>query len=200
MLHPGICGAAFDCWFHRRPVWAQESPAGGLLVSVFFLWAALSRSTGQLIAMRALMGIAARRLCFNPVHHHRHIPRPQRARTGDCGVAATFALGTGIGPLVGGWLLTHFTWSSVFYINLPVVVIGLVGGYFFIYDSKRRSRAGLMSRMYSSLTGYSRCLRHYPGGISGWTAHNVLIAFGIALVLLTCFVSGNCAPPMRCCR
>ena len=41
-----------------------------------------------------------------------------------------FALGWGIGPLLGGWLLTHFHWSSVFYINLPIVMVGLVGGYF----------------------------------------------------------------------
>ncbi len=118
--------------------------------------------------------------------------------------AATFGLGTGIGPLVGGWLLAHFHWSSVFYINLPIVVLALIGGYIFIRDSRaehpRRidvpgfglSMVGLFALVYGII----------QAGINGWTAHNVLYAFVTALVLLTTFAlwerhTSNAMLPLR---
>jgi len=34
-------------------------------------------------------------------------------------------LGVAIGPTAGGWLLEHFSWSSVFLVNVPVIAIAL---------------------------------------------------------------------------
>ena len=42
--------------------------------------------------------------------------------------AGIAALGLGLGPLVGGWLLQHFYWGSVFLVNVPVVVAAVVAG------------------------------------------------------------------------
>ena len=165
--------------------------AGLLVFGIFSLGAALSRSTGQLIAMRAMMGIGGAAIMPSTLSIITATFLDVKERAQAIAVwAATFALGTGIGPLVGGWLLTHFRWSSVFYINLPVVVIGLVGGYFFIYDSKaEKPRKIDVPGCILSLTGlFALVYGIIQAGISGWTAHNVLIAFGIALVLLTCFV------------
>jgi EmrB/QacA subfamily drug resistance transporter len=103
--------------------------------------------------------------------------------------AAVFALGSGIGPLVGGYLLEHFSWQAVFYINLPIVVIGLIGGYFFIQNSKDEhprkldivgsvlSIAGLFALVYGII----------EAGQSSWTAPRVLYSFGAAAVLLAAF-------------
>ena len=84
------------------------------------------RSSGELIAARAVLGLAAAVILplslavipvlFTPAER----PRPSRS---VCG--ATF-LGYPIGPLLGGWLLDHFWWGSVFLINVPVVVIALI--------------------------------------------------------------------------
>ena len=49
----------------------------------------------------------------------------ERARALTVWVTAN-ALGIPLGPLVGGWLLDHFWWGSVFLINVPLVVVGLV--------------------------------------------------------------------------
>jgi len=57
--------------------------------------------------------------------------------------AAVFALGMGIGPLVGGWLLDSFSWSSVFYINLPIVAIAMIGGAYYISNSKAEHSRGI---------------------------------------------------------
>lgn len=50
--------------------------------------------------------------------------------------ASVAAGGAGLGPLVGGFLLDYFWWGSVFLINIPVVLVALVSGWFLIPDSK----------------------------------------------------------------
>src|SRR6202162_4129961 len=45
-------------------------------------------------------------------------------------------IGLPLGPLVAGWLLMHYAWGSIFLINAPVVVIAVVGAWFFIPESK----------------------------------------------------------------
>jgi EmrB/QacA subfamily drug resistance transporter len=164
--------------------------AGLIVFGVFSMGAALSRSTGALIGMRALMGIGSAAIMPSTLSILTATFRDPKERAQAIAFwAATFALGMGLGPLVGGWLLAHFHWSSVFYINLPVVVVGLVGGYFAIQDSRAehaRRIDGTGSVL--SLTGlFALIYGIIQAGASGWTAHNVLYAFGSAGVLLTAF-------------
>ncbi|MHB8104260.1 MAG: MFS transporter [Dehalococcoidales bacterium] len=110
----------------------------GLVVfALFSLGAALSTSTGMLITMRALMGIGAATILPATLSILTATFREPKERAQAIALwAAVFSLGMGIGPVVGGWLLNHFHWSSVFYINLPIVAIGLIGGGIFIQNSK----------------------------------------------------------------
>ncbi len=164
----------------------------GLAVfALFSLGAALSRSTGMLIGMRAAMGIGGAAIMPSTLSIITATFREPRERAQAIAFwSATFALGTGIGPLVGGWLLDNFHWSSVFYINLPVAAAAIIGGYFYIHDSRaetpRRidipgcvlSIAGLFALVYAII----------QAGVDGWTARQVLYGFGAAGVLLTVFV------------
>ncbi|HXC78773.1 MAG TPA: DHA2 family efflux MFS transporter permease subunit [Candidatus Acidoferrum sp.] len=52
-------------------------------------------------------------------------------------------IGLPLGPLVAGWLLTHYAWGSIFLINAPVVVIATIGVWFFIPESKDPSPRSL---------------------------------------------------------
>jgi EmrB/QacA subfamily drug resistance transporter len=163
----------------------------GLAVfGAFSLAAALSRSTGSLIAMRALMGFGAAAIMPTTLSIITATFRDHKERAQAIALwAATFALGSGIGPLVGGWLLEHYHWSSVFFVNVPIVLIALVGGFFFVHDSKdehpRRvdvpgfvlSIAGLFSLVYAII----------QAGSDGWGASNVLIGFGCAALFLGLF-------------
>src|SRR5919108_152895 len=45
-------------------------------------------------------------------------------------------LGLPLGPLVAGFLLTHYEWGSIFLINAPVVVLAVLGAWFFVPESK----------------------------------------------------------------
>jgi EmrB/QacA subfamily drug resistance transporter len=45
-------------------------------------------------------------------------------------------IGLPLGPLVAGWLLTHYDWGSIFLINAPVVVVAVIGTWVFVPESK----------------------------------------------------------------
>ena len=167
---------------------------GLVLFAIFSLGAALSTSTAMLMVMRALMGIGGALIMPSTLSSLTATFRDNKERSQAIAIwSATFGLGIGLGPLIGGWLLSHFHWSSVFYINLPVAAIGLIGGYFFIQNSKsehaRRldipgallSIAGLFALVYGIIAA----------GMDGWTAPRVLWAFAAAIVLLTAFAIGE---------
>jgi DHA2 family multidrug resistance protein len=46
-------------------------------------------------------------------------------------------VGPVLGPVIGGWLTEHYTWRYVFYINLPIGIVALIGMMVFLPDSKR---------------------------------------------------------------
>jgi len=171
----------------RKPVLM----AGLVIFGAFSLGAALSNSTGMLIGMRAMMGIGAAIIMPATLSILTATFRDPKERAQAIALwAATFALGMGIGPLIGGWLLENFSWHSVFYINIPVIAVGLIGGGYYIENSKtehpRRldipgavlSIAGLFALVYAII----------QAGMEGWTATHVLYAFGAAAVLLAAFI------------
>jgi EmrB/QacA subfamily drug resistance transporter len=45
-------------------------------------------------------------------------------------------IGLPLGPLLAGWLLTHYAWGSIFLINAPVVVVGVIGVWLFVPENK----------------------------------------------------------------
>jgi len=59
----------------------------------------------------------------------------ERPRAIAIGGAGMF-LGLPLGPLVAGWLLTHYEWGSIFLINAPIVVVALIGVWLFIPESR----------------------------------------------------------------
>ena len=63
--------------------------------------------------------------------------RPPTSRARAIGIwSGTTGLGVAIGPVVGGWLLTHFWWGSVFLVNVPIAVVGLLATAWFVPNSK----------------------------------------------------------------
>jgi EmrB/QacA subfamily drug resistance transporter len=163
----------------------------GLAVfGLFSLGAALSRSTGMLITMRALMGLGGAAIMPSTLSIVTHTFRDRKERAQAIAIwSATFALGSGIGPLVGGFLLEHFHWSSVFFVNIPVVLTGLIGGLFFVHDSKdeRPRRVDLAGFVLSTTGLFALVYAIIQAGSDGWGAANVLWGFAAAAGLLTTF-------------
>lgn len=164
--------------------------AGLVVFGIFSVGAALARSTEMLVIMRALMGIGAAMIMPSTLSLITATFRDPKERGQAIAFwAATFAVGTGIGPLFGGWLLERFHWSSVFYINLPIVVIALAGGYFFIQKSKADNprRIDVQGCVLSILGLLALVYGIIQAGIDGWNAGNVIAGFAAAAVLLAAF-------------
>ena len=99
--------------------------------------AALAVSPEMLIAARVLQGISGATLMPATLGLIRTIFVNPRQRTEAIGVWGAMAGGgTAAGPLVGGWLLEHFWWGSVFLINIPVMIALIVLGPILIPESK----------------------------------------------------------------
>jgi EmrB/QacA subfamily drug resistance transporter len=99
---------------------------GLALFGLSSLASAYAQDPGQLIAARALMGLAAAAIMPVTLSIISNVFDP-RERGRAIGVwAGAVGLGAAIGPVTGGFLLEHFWWGSIFLVNVPVVGIGLV--------------------------------------------------------------------------
>ncbi|WP_433871321.1 MFS transporter [Saccharopolyspora sp. CA-218241] len=101
------------------------------------LLAAFAPTAEVLIAARVLLGVAGATLMPSTLSLIRNVFTDRRARTTAIAAwTATFAAGAAIGPLLGGFLLEHFRWGSVFLINLPVMALLLVVGPLLVPESR----------------------------------------------------------------
>ncbi|MEU1754548.1 MFS transporter [Micromonospora matsumotoense] len=99
---------------------------GLVLFGLSSLLSAYAQSPGQLIAARALMGIGGAAIMPVTLSIISNVFDP-RERGRAIGVwAGAVGLAVAIGPILGGVLLEHFWWGSVFLINVPVVVLGVL--------------------------------------------------------------------------
>ena len=90
---------------------------------------AYSSSAEMLIVTRALLGVAGATLTPATLALIRGLFPDRRERSVAVGIwASAFSAGAAFGPVVGGILLEHFWWGSVFLINVPVMVVLVVGG------------------------------------------------------------------------
>jgi DHA2 family multidrug resistance protein-like MFS transporter len=91
--------------------------------------AAFSTSASMLVLARALLGVAAATLAPSTLSLIRNMFLDAKQRTFAIGIwVASFSAGGAIGPLIGGLLLEHFWWGSVFLINVPLMILLLALG------------------------------------------------------------------------
>ncbi|MFI6487247.1 MFS transporter [Streptomyces sp. NPDC050564] len=90
-----------------------------------------------MILARALLGVAGATLMPATLALIRNLFHDPRERSLAIGIwGATASAGTAVGPVVGGFLLEHFWWGSVFLINLPVMIVLVLVGSKLLPESK----------------------------------------------------------------
>ncbi len=101
------------------------------------LSATFSDTSTQLAVSRAVMGVGAALIMPATLSLLTNIFTDPRERGRAIGVwAAVAGAGGAIGPLLGGLLLQHFWWGSVFLVNVPVCVVALVAGQYLLPQSR----------------------------------------------------------------
>ena len=94
------------------------------------------------IAIRALLGIGGAMIMPTTLSLIRvAFTNPKERATALSIWAAVSGLGAAVGPLIGGWLLEHFSWHAAFLINVPLMIAGVIAGSIILPES-RVSRPG----------------------------------------------------------
>jgi EmrB/QacA subfamily drug resistance transporter len=115
-------GALGDRYGRRR------SLLGGLTVfALGSVAAALASSTGMLIGARVVMGLGAAFVMPTTLSILNSVFPPKERPQAIAAWSAVAGIGIVIGPTLGGLLLSHFWWGSVFLINVPLVAFALAG-------------------------------------------------------------------------
>jgi EmrB/QacA subfamily drug resistance transporter len=128
MLPAGVIG---DRLGRRRTLLA-----GMALFGLASAACALAGSVGQLVAARAAMGIGAAAIMPLAIAY---VPTafPPAERPKAIGlVTVAVAIGLPLGPIAGGALLRSFAWSSVFWVNVPLIAVALVAGAVLLRESR----------------------------------------------------------------
>jgi len=152
---------------------------------------AFSRSPGTLIASRAFMGIGGAAIMPSSLSILTNVFNNERERARAIGIwSGTTGIGVSLGPILGGWLLAHFWWGSVFLVNVPIAALGLAASIWFVPDSKNpRSRRPDPWGVVFSVVGMGLLLW---GTIEApnrtWSSPLILGAVGGGIVVLAFFV------------
>ncbi|HET9078765.1 MAG TPA: DHA2 family efflux MFS transporter permease subunit [Acidimicrobiales bacterium] len=111
--------------------------AGLVLFAGCSAWAAFSGSVGHLIAARASMGAGGALIMPSTLAVITNTFTDPRERQRAIGLwAATSGAGIAAGPIIGGLLLDHFWWGSVFLVNVPVAALGFALAVPLVPDSR----------------------------------------------------------------
>jgi EmrB/QacA subfamily drug resistance transporter len=166
--------------------------AGLVLFAAGSTWAAFSGSVGMLMAARASMGIGGALIMPSTLSIITQMFRGTSERQRAIGFwAGTSGVGIALGPIIGGLLLAHFWWGSVFLINVPIAVIGLVLAVPLVPDSKNPAAAAPDAPgALLSVAGLGLLLWSIiEAPVRGWSS-GLVIATGISgAAVLACFAA-----------
>jgi EmrB/QacA subfamily drug resistance transporter len=106
----------------RKPIWV----AGLIIFTLGSAISGASVSLSMLIAARALQGLGgALIMAISPAMLTSAFPPQERGRALGMN-AVIVALGVSIGPTLGGIITENFTWRWIFYVNVPIGIIGII--------------------------------------------------------------------------
>jgi DHA2 family multidrug resistance protein-like MFS transporter len=165
---------------------------GAAAFGVASVIAAYSSSAPMLIATRALLGLAGATIAPSTLSLIRNMFLDAQQRTIAIGVwVSSYSVGGAIGPLIGGILLEHFWWGSVFLLSVPVMVLLLVLGPVLLpeYRDPDAGRIDLTSAALSLaavlaiIYGLKQFAQHGLATEQGWIPAIAIVAGVIAGVL-----------------
>jgi len=182
-----LAGAIADRYGRHRAL------AAGLVVfAAGSLAAAFTQTTSELIAARAVMGIGGAFIMPATLSIITAVFTDHAERTKAIGLwSAVSGLGVAIGPVAGGWLLAHFSWDSIFLVNLPIVAVALVAGHWLV-PASRSAGAGRLDLAGAALsvaafTGLTYTIIEAPS--NGWLSARTLGLGALSVALLALFVA-----------
>jgi EmrB/QacA subfamily drug resistance transporter len=164
---------------------------GMVLFGLSSLLCAYAGSPGELIAARAAMGFSGAAIMPSTLAVIANV-FPRREQGKAIGVwAGSVGLAIAIGPVVGGALLDNFWWGSVFLINVPIIIIGLIMMAFIVPESRnpkpgKHDPVGVLSSMVGLVVFVYGVI--HGGDTGDWGGPTVWGPIVLGLALLALFV------------
>ncbi|GHO72941.1 putative MFS-type transporter YhcA [Ktedonobacter sp. SOSP1-85] len=150
----------------------------------------LSWSLPMLILFRIMQGVAGAFLSPLAITLlYREFP-PQERGTVMGALGIPILLGPALGPTIGGYIVTYMDWQLIFYINLPIGILGVLLAFFFLRegeivpDKKFDIPGFLCSSIGLALLLYGLS----DASTDGWTSPIVMGSLIVGIVLLIAFV------------
>jgi EmrB/QacA subfamily drug resistance transporter len=182
-----ITGGKLGDYYGRRKMFIL----GLVVFTASSLACGLAPSPGFLIGARAVQGVGS--ALMNPatlsIITATFAPRERGRAIGIW--AGVSAMALAIGPLIGGLIVDNLNWNWIFFVNVPVGVLGIVVAQLVISESRDTSTEqsidfpGLVT---SGLGLLALCYALIEGNRHGWTSAEIVGLFAASVVLLGAFV------------
>lgn len=161
--------------------------AGFTLASVL---CGLAGGLGTLVAFRILQAIPGGVIPVTCMTMLRRMVPPERlgAAMGLYGLGIIVA--PALGPTLGGLLVEYVDWRFIFFVNVPVGVLGLIAAVAVLRETPGRRDRPLDFLGFGAIAGglFALLLALEEGKDWGWTSYPILILFTAAVLLLALFV------------
>lgn len=164
----------------------------GLLVfGATSAYAGSVESSGALITGRALMGIGAAMIFPATLAILTNVFQDAGERATAIGIwSAVSGMAVAAGPITGGWLLEHFWWGSVFFVNVPITILVALVAWRIVPESREHDAPALdrvgVGLSIAAITALVFTIIEAPEW--GWASTSTFAGFVLAAVLLVAFV------------
>ena len=152
--------------------------------------AAFAGSAMQLIGARALMGAGAAMIMPATLAIIVDVFDAEERARAIAIWAALAGIGLALGPLLGGLLLSYFWWGSVFLVNVPIVGVALVAGWYLVPESRdpEAKPLDILGTLLSASAISALVYVIIAGPDAGWTSPLIWVPAAVGLFLGIGFV------------
>ena len=165
--------------------------AGLAVVGAASLAGGFTSTPAELIAARAVMGLGAAMSFPATLSLLTNVFTERRERARAIGLwGAVAGVAIALGPIVGGWLLAHFSWGSIFVAMAPVAALAMAGAAVAVPASRspEAARPDVPGLVLSSATMALLVFTIIEAPTYGWAAGRSMAGFAVSAVLLAAFI------------
>ncbi len=164
--------------------------SGMVLFVISSIACGFSNSIGILIVFRAMQGVGSAMMIPGSLSLISTNTAPERRNKAIglwSGISGAFGI---VGPFVGGFIVQHFSWRMIFFINVPLGLLAIAVALYFVPESKSKTTSSIDWRgavlVFLGLLGVSYALMSVPD--AGWGSLRVLSCLTSGVVLFSTFI------------